>query len=78
MKKIAQTRTNNARELFIEMKEKGFLPNSKSYNSLVNALALGGEVEEAIKYLWEMVEKHISADFITFKIVLDEICRQRV
>lgn len=72
----AQGRTNNARELFDEMKEKGFVLSNKSFNSLVNALALGGEVGEAVNYLWEMIDKHRSVDLITYKTVLDEICRQ--
>ncbi|CBI16275.3 unnamed protein product, partial [Vitis vinifera] len=59
-----------------EMKGKGFVPSSKSYNSLVNALALCGEVDEAVNYLWEMTEKQRSADFITYQTVLDQICRQ--
>ncbi|XP_054813858.1 pentatricopeptide repeat-containing protein At2g27800, mitochondrial-like [Prosopis cineraria] len=57
------------------MKTSGFTP-IKSYNSLVNALALGGETEEAMKYLWEMTENQRSVDFITYRTVLDEICRQ--
>ncbi|KAJ6372399.1 hypothetical protein OIU76_026818 [Salix suchowensis] len=72
----AQGRTNNAIELFDEMKEKGFVLSNKSFNSLVNALALGGEVKEAVNYLWEMIDKHRSVDIITYKTVLDEICRQ--
>lgn len=72
----AQGRTNNARELYDEMKRKGFIPSSKVYNSLVNALALGGQVEEAVNFLREMFEKHRSADFITYQTVLDEMCRQ--
>ncbi|XP_047171544.1 pentatricopeptide repeat-containing protein At2g27800, mitochondrial-like isoform X1 [Vigna umbellata] len=73
----AQGRTNNAKELFNEMKTKGFVPGGKSYNSLVNSLALGGEIGEAVNYLWEMTNKQRSPDFITFRTVLDEICRQR-
>ncbi|CAK7337594.1 unnamed protein product [Dovyalis caffra] len=72
----AQGRTNNAREMFDEMKEKGFVPSNKSYNSFVNALALGGEVEEAVNYLSEMIEKHRSVDLITYRTILDEICRR--
>ncbi|KAF4392361.1 hypothetical protein G4B88_005320 [Cannabis sativa] len=45
----AQGRTNNAIELCNQMKSKSFIPSGKSYNSLVNALALSGDVEEAIK-----------------------------
>lgn len=73
----AQGRTKNARELCDEMKAKGFIPSSKSYNSIVNALALGGEVDAAVKYLWEMFENRMAADFITFRTVLEEICREK-
>ncbi|CAK9174410.1 unnamed protein product [Ilex paraguariensis] len=73
----AQGRTNNARELCTEMKKKGFVPSSKSYNSIVNALALGAEVEEAVNFLWEMDENQRSVDFITYRTVLDEVCRQQ-
>ncbi|OMO71221.1 hypothetical protein CCACVL1_18356 [Corchorus capsularis] len=58
------------------MKRNGFIPSSKSYNSLVNALALAGEVEEAVLYLREMIEKRKSADFVTYRTMLDEICRR--
>ncbi|OWM67081.1 hypothetical protein CDL15_Pgr000533 [Punica granatum] len=72
----AQARTVNARELFNEMKEKGFIPSSKSYNSLVSALALNGEIEGAVSFMWEMIEKHRSGDLITYRTVLDEMCRR--
>lgn len=72
----AQGRTDNARELCDKMKEEGFVPSGKSYNSLVNALALGGEVDKAVNYLWEMIENRRSADFITYRTILDEICRR--
>ncbi|KAK4775916.1 hypothetical protein SAY87_023877 [Trapa incisa] len=73
----AQARTINARELFGEMKEKGFLPSSKSYNSLVSALALGGELEDALSFMWEMIEKQRSGDLITYRTILDEMCRRK-
>lgn len=73
----AQGRTINAKELCTEMKQKGFIPSSKSYKSIVNSLALSGEVDEAVKYLWEMTENQRSADFITYRTLLDEICRQK-
>lgn len=59
------------------MKCKAFIPSSKSYNSLVNSLALGGEVDEAVKFLWEMNENRRTIDHITFRTVMDEVCRQR-
>jgi pentatricopeptide repeat protein len=39
-------------------------------------LALVGEVEEAVNFLWEMTEKQRSVEFITYRTVLDEICRR--
>ncbi|KAL2557525.1 Pentatricopeptide repeat-containing protein [Forsythia ovata] len=59
------------------MKENGFIPSSKSYNSLVNSLALEGKVDEAVKFLLEMGDNQRSADFITYRTVFDEICRQK-
>ncbi|KAJ8541295.1 hypothetical protein K7X08_002111 [Anisodus acutangulus] len=73
----AQGRTNNAKEIYDKMKGKRLIPSCKSYNSLVNSLALGGEVDEAVKFLWEMNENRRTIDFITFKTVIDEVCRQR-
>ncbi|XP_059279613.1 pentatricopeptide repeat-containing protein At2g27800, mitochondrial-like [Lycium ferocissimum] len=73
----AQGRTKNAKEIYDKMKCKGLVPSSKSYNSLVNSLALGGEVDEAVKFLWEMNGNRRTIDFITFKTVIDEVCRQR-
>ncbi|XP_074319382.1 pentatricopeptide repeat-containing protein At2g27800, mitochondrial [Silene latifolia] len=72
----AQSRTNNASELFNRMREKGFDASGKTYNSFVNALALVGEVDKALKYLWEMIGNRKSADFITYNTVLDEFCRK--
>ncbi|GMN33779.1 hypothetical protein TIFTF001_004335 [Ficus carica] len=72
----SQGRTDNARELCSEMKSKGFVPSAKSYNSLVNALAINEDVEAAVKYLWEMIEQQRSADFITYRTLLDEVCRR--
>ncbi|KAF9619545.1 hypothetical protein IFM89_007372 [Coptis chinensis] len=71
-----QGRTNNAKELYAEMKSKGFVLSGKAYNSLANSFAIIGEVEEAVRLLWEMNEKRKSADFITYRTVLVEICRQ--
>ncbi|MQL75504.1 hypothetical protein Taro_007891 [Colocasia esculenta] len=72
----AQGRTNNAKELYMEMKGKGFVPSEKAYNSLVCALAMAGDVEEAVAILREMGERRKLADFITYRTVLDEMCRQ--
>ncbi|GMP89050.1 hypothetical protein CsSME_00040782 [Camellia sinensis var. sinensis] len=49
----------------------------KAYNSLVNSLALDGEVDEAVNLLWEMMKNRRSADLVTYRTVLDEICRKQ-
>lgn len=72
----AQGRTTNARQMFDRMKEEGFIANGKSYNSIINALALAGELEGAVVYLREMIETRRSVDFITYRTVLDEMCRR--
>lgn len=63
-------------ELNVEMKNKGFVPSGKAYNSLVNCLAIGGEVEEAVRILWEMDEMGRLADSITYQTVIDAMGRQ--
>lgn len=73
----SQGRTCNARKICDEMKAKGFVPSSKSYNSLVSSLALEGELDQAVSYLWEMTENQRSADYITYWTVLDESCRKQ-
>ncbi|KAK1418981.1 hypothetical protein QVD17_28135 [Tagetes erecta] len=73
----AQGRTSNAEKICDEMKGKGFVPSSKSYNSLVSAFALEGDVDRAVSYLWEMAENQRSADYITYWTVVDECCKRR-
>lgn len=73
----AQGRTQNAKKLCDEMKAKGFVPSSKSYNSLVCSFALEGEIDDAVSYLWEMTENQRSADYITYWTVVDECCKHQ-
>ncbi|KVI09404.1 Pentatricopeptide repeat-containing protein [Cynara cardunculus var. scolymus] len=73
----SQGRTCNARKICDEMKAKGFVPSSKSYNSLVSSLALEGALDQAVSYLRELTENERSADYITYWTLLDESCRQQ-
>ncbi|CAA7054809.1 unnamed protein product [Microthlaspi erraticum] len=74
----AQRRTINARELLNEMKLKGFVPKAKSYNSLVNAFALSGEIDDASSVCtWEMIENGRFVDLITYRTLVDESCSKR-
>ncbi|KAK6163289.1 hypothetical protein DH2020_000153 [Rehmannia glutinosa] len=50
-------------------------PSIRTYNILFASLLR--EVDEAVKFLWEMAENHRLADFITYRTVLDEISRQK-
>ncbi|CAA6672985.1 unnamed protein product [Spirodela intermedia] len=71
----AQGRTKNAKELYIEMKNKGLIPSEKVYNSLVCALSMAGQMDEAVAILWEMRSRGRLADLITYRTVLEEMCR---
>ncbi|CAH1437966.1 unnamed protein product [Lactuca virosa] len=73
----SQGRTCNARKICDEMKAKGFVPSSKSYNSLVSSFALEGEIDESVSYLWEMIGNERLGDYITYRTVVDELCRQQ-
>ncbi|KAJ8634055.1 hypothetical protein MRB53_027391 [Persea americana] len=72
----AQGRSMNAQELYGEMKSNGFVLSRKAYNSLVNCLAIGGEVDEAVWILWEMEEMKQAVDSITYQTVVDALGRQ--
>ncbi|PWA49075.1 pentatricopeptide repeat protein [Artemisia annua] len=73
----AQGRTCNARKICGEMKRRGFVPSSKSYSSLVCALVIEGEVDEGVRWLWEMVECGRVGDYVMYWTVVDELCRQK-
>ncbi|KAJ0986428.1 hypothetical protein J5N97_004784 [Dioscorea zingiberensis] len=70
----AQGRTKNARELFDEMRSRGFEPSAKAFNSLASALAMGGEVEAAMELVWEMRRMRKVVDLVTCRTVIEEMC----
>ncbi|KAF3781159.1 Pentatricopeptide repeat-containing protein [Nymphaea thermarum] len=53
----AQGRSINAKTLYREMVSRGHTPSAKAYNSLVNCLAICGEVDDAVRFMKEMIEK---------------------
>lgn len=69
----AQGRTRNARELFDEMKEKKLVLDSRASNSIVSALAIEGEVEDAIKVMWELGPMGRVMDEITCRALIGEM-----
>ncbi|XP_020590285.1 pentatricopeptide repeat-containing protein At2g27800, mitochondrial-like [Phalaenopsis equestris] len=72
----SQGRTRNAKELYVEMREKRLVPTTRACNSLVSVLSMAGEVEEAEAVMWEGVGMGRCPDFITCRTVVEEICRQ--
>ncbi|PKA64617.1 Pentatricopeptide repeat-containing protein [Apostasia shenzhenica] len=73
----AQGRTRNAKELYTEVRVKGLVPTKRACNSLVSALALAGEVDEAVAAMWEAVGMRRAPDFMTCRTVVQEICERR-
>ncbi|XP_020266921.1 pentatricopeptide repeat-containing protein At2g27800, mitochondrial-like, partial [Asparagus officinalis] len=61
----AQGRTKNAMELYGEMRGKRMGLGARAGNSLVSALAMGGEVEESVRVLWEVVKMGKVVEVIT-------------
>ena len=71
----AQGRTNNARELFDEMRAKGMAPTEPACNAFVSALAVAGELTEAERVMWELAEAGTVVDHITRRAVVEELGR---
>nr|CAD1841848.1 unnamed protein product [Ananas comosus var. bracteatus] len=71
-----QSMTNNevlkdAKELFKKIQEVSYGPSPYTYCLMIQALAKGGEIDEAVAHLHEMMKEGFS-----FSIVLNEFCRQ--
>jgi pentatricopeptide repeat protein len=71
----AQGRTENARELFDEMRAKGMVPTEQACNAFVSALAVAGEVAEAERVMWELAKAGTVVDHITRRAVVEELGR---
>ncbi|KAK1316946.1 Pentatricopeptide repeat-containing protein [Acorus calamus] len=72
----AEGRTENAREIFVEMGEKGFVLGERAYNSMVCAVAVNGEVDEAVRLVWEMKEHGVAVCETTYRTVVEEVRRR--
>lgn len=70
----AQGRTRNAREMYGEMKEKGFRASERAGNSLVSAMAMGGEALEAVGVMWEVVAMGRRVDGLTARTLVEGLC----
>ncbi|KAL6144808.1 hypothetical protein ACLB2K_055498 [Fragaria x ananassa] len=66
--------SDNARKLFDEMTEKGCLVDVPAYNSYLEALCKGGNVDEAYKIFCEMGSKGVEPDAGTYSIFIRAYC----
>lgn len=73
----AQGRTRNAMELYGEARGKGMRLSVRAGNSLVSALAMGGEVDEAARVLWEVVKMGKAVEEITLRTAVEGLWRER-
>jgi pentatricopeptide repeat protein len=63
--------SNEAYELFRKMEVDGFLPNSCSYNVIIQGFLQNQDSTAAVQLIDEMVGKRFSADSSTFQMLLD-------
>ena len=68
--------TDNAMFIYQDMIGRGFVPSNMVYNSLVNSLSLGGELQRATEVLREMILRGGVPDFITYKTLVDGLCKE--
>ncbi|KAM5578814.1 pentatricopeptide repeat-containing protein [Rosa sericea] len=66
--------SDNARKLFDEMTERGCLVDVPAYNSYLEALCKGGNVDEAYKIFREMGSKGVEPDAGTYSIFIRAYC----
>jgi pentatricopeptide repeat protein len=63
--------SNEACELFREMAVNGCLPNSCTYNVIIQGFLRNGDTPNAVRLIEEMVGKGFSADSSTFRMLSD-------
>lgn len=62
---------NNSLAFFQEMRAKGHVPNSIVYNTVIEALAKGRDVERTLFFFSEMVEKEHCPNEFTYSVILN-------
>ncbi|KAL7590857.1 hypothetical protein Lser_V15G33493 [Lactuca serriola] len=65
----------DAKELFERMILKGFKPNIRVYNSLINGYSKIGKLPEVLKIVADLDEKHVKPDEFTISAVINSFCR---
>jgi pentatricopeptide repeat protein len=63
--------SDEAYKLFRKMEDDGFLPDSCSYNVIIQGFLQNQDPSTAIQLIDEMVGRRFSADSSTFKMLLD-------
>jgi pentatricopeptide repeat protein len=63
--------SDEAYDLFRKMEDDGFLPNSCSYNVIIQGFLQNQDSSTAIRLINEMVGKRFSADSSTVQMLLD-------
>lgn len=60
---------------FKEMREKGFVATSSAYMILICSLAMERRFEDGIKVMFDMLDNGRIPDLLTYKTLLEEMCR---
>jgi pentatricopeptide repeat protein len=63
--------SDEAYKLFRKMEDNGFLPDSCSYNVIIQGFLKNQDSSTAVQLIDEMVGKRFSADSSTFQMLLD-------
>jgi pentatricopeptide repeat protein len=63
--------SDEAYDLFRKMEDDGFLPNSCSYNVMIQGFLQNQDSSTAIRLIDEMVGKRFSVNLSTFQMLLD-------
>jgi pentatricopeptide repeat protein len=63
--------SDEAYDLFRKMEDDGFLPDSCSYNVIIQGFLQNQDSSTAIRLIDEMVGRRFSADSSTFQMLLD-------
>ncbi|KAG1338954.1 pentatricopeptide repeat-containing protein, mitochondrial-like [Cocos nucifera] len=66
----------DAKELFGKVTEMDFGPSPYTYCLMVQALAIGGEMDEALDLLHEMVRAGYSPRMMTYNVILRTLCEE--
>nr|CAD1833089.1 unnamed protein product [Ananas comosus var. bracteatus] len=64
----------DAKELFKKIQEVSYGPSPYTYCLMIQALAKGGEIDEAVAHLHEMIKEGYSPRIMTYNVVLRVLC----